>query len=58
MDSKQDYQISFVQALKVLDDEKMEQMYVQALRNIAETVLDMEFDGENNEPIVSPNDTK
>lgn len=58
MDSKQDYQISFVQALKVLDDEKMEQMYAQALRDIAETVLDMEFDDENNEPIVSPNDTK
>ena len=57
MDSKQDYQISFVQALKVLDDKKMEQMYVQALRDIAETVLGVEFD-ENNELIVSPNDTK
>lgn len=41
-------QMAFVNALKALDDEKMEQMYQQALRDIAETVLDVEFD-ENNE---------
>lgn len=41
-------QMAFVNALKELDDEKMEQMYQQALRDIAETVLDVEFD-ENNE---------
>lgn len=58
MDTKNDEQLAFVNALKALDDEKMEQMYVQALRDIAETVLDMEFDDENNEPIVEPNDTK
>ena len=47
-------QMAFVNALKALDDEKMEKMYAQALRDIAETVLDVEFD-DNNEPIVSPN---
>lgn len=50
-------QVAFVEALKALDDEKMEQAYLSALRDIAETVLDMEFD-DNNEPIVSLNDTK
>lgn len=51
-------QMAFVNALKALDDEKMEKMYAQALRDIAETVLDVEFDDENNEAIVEPNDTK
>lgn len=49
-------QMAFVNALKALDDEKMERMYQKALRDIAETVLDVEFDGdENNEPIVELN---
>lgn len=47
-------QMAFVNALKALDDEKMEQAYQKALRDIAETVLDMRFD-ENNRPIVEPN---
>ncbi len=47
--TKQDYQISFVQALRAIDDEYMEKMYRKALRDIAETVLDVEFDDENNE---------
>lgn len=47
-------QISFVNALKALDDEKMEQMYQKTLRDIAETVLDIEFD-DNNE--VKPSNT-
>lgn len=47
-------QIAFVNALKALDDEKMEQMYQKALRDIAETVLDVEFD-DNNE--VKPSNT-
>ena len=54
MDTKNDEQLAFVNALKALDDEKMEQAYQKALRDIAETVLDMRFD-ENNEPIVEPN---
>ena len=58
MDTKNDEQLAFVNALKALDDEKMEQMYISALRDIAETMFDMEFDDENNEPIVEPNDTK
>lgn len=33
-----------------------EAYYISALRDIAETVLDMEFDDENNEPIVSQNE--
>ena len=48
-------QMAFVEALKALDDEKMEKMYAQALRDIAETVLDVEFDDENNRAIVEPN---
>jgi len=52
-----DEEIAFVNALKAIDDEKMEQAYQKALRDIAETVLDIRFN-ENNEPIVSPNDTK
>ena len=49
-------QIAFVNALKALDDEKMEQAYQKALRDIAETVLGVEFDDdENNEPIVELN---
>ena len=55
MDTKNDEQLAFVNALKALDDEKMEQAYQKALRDIAETVLDMRFD-ENNEPIVEPNE--
>lgn len=47
-------QMAFVNALKALDDEKMEQMYQKALRDIAETVLDVEFD-DNNE--VKPSNT-
>ena len=47
-------QMAFVNALIALDDEKMEKMYAQALRDIAKTVLDVEFD-DNNEPIVEPN---
>lgn len=43
-------QMAFVEALKALDDEKMEQAYLSALRDIAETVLGMDFD-DNNEPI-------
>ena len=43
MDTKNDEQLAFVNALKALDDEKMEKMYAQALRDIAETVLDVEF---------------
>lgn len=39
-------QLAFVNALKALDDEKMEQAYQRALRDIAETVLGMDF--ENN----------
>lgn len=58
-------QMAFVEALKALDEDKelkpiyerMEREYQQALRDIAETVFDMEFD-DNNEPIVSLNDTK
>ena len=53
MDTKNDEQLAFVNALKALDDEKMEQAYQKALRDIAETVLDMRFD-ENNEVIVEP----
>lgn len=49
-----DEEIAFVNALKAVDFEKE---YQQALRDIAETVLGVEFD-ENNEPIVEPNDTK
>lgn len=48
-------QMAFVEALKALDDEKMEKMYARALRDIAETVLDVEFDDENNGAIVEPN---
>lgn len=55
MDTKNDEQLAFVNALKALDDEKMEQAYQKALRDIAETVLDMRFD-ENNEVIVEPNE--
>ena len=55
MDTKNDEQLAFVNALKALDDEKMEQAYQKALRDIAETVLDMSFD-ENNEVIVEPNE--
>lgn len=47
-------QMAFVNALKALDDEKMEQMYQQALRDIAETVLDVEFDDNND---VEPTNT-
>jgi hypothetical protein len=54
MDTNNDEQLAFVNALKALDDEKMEQAYQKALRDIAETVLDMRFD-ENNEVIVEPN---
>lgn len=58
-------QMAFVEALKALDEDKelkpiyerMEREYQQALSDIAETVLDVEFD-DNNEPIVSLNDTK
>ena len=53
MDTKNDEQLAFVNALKALDDEKMEEAYQKALRDIAETVLDMRFD-ENNEVIVEP----
>lgn len=42
-----DEEIAFVNALKALDDEKMEQAYLNALRDIAETVLDVEFDDNN-----------
>lgn len=52
MDNKQERQLAFVEALKAVDYEKE---YQQALRDIAETVLGVEFD-ENNEPIVSPNE--
>jgi RecB family exonuclease len=52
MDDKQERQLAFVEALKAVDYEKE---YQQALRDIAETVLGVEFD-ENNEPIVSPNE--
>ena len=48
MDSKQEQQLAFINALIAIDDEKMEQAYQKALRDIAETVLDMEFD-ENND---------
>lgn len=54
MDLKQERQLSFVEALKALDDEKMEEMYRQSLKDIAETVLDVEFD-ENNEPMSDQN---
>ena len=49
-----DEEIAYINALKAVDFEKE---YQAALRDIAETVLGVEFD-ENNEPIVSPNDTK
>ena len=52
MDDKQERQLAFVEALKAVDYEKE---YMQALRDIAETVLGVEFD-ENNEPIVSQNE--
>ena len=52
MDDKQERQLAFVEALKAVDYEKE---YMQALRDIAETVLGVEFD-ENNEPIVEPNE--
>lgn len=62
MDSKQEQQLAFVEALKALDADKeyeFEQMYQKALRNIAEVMFDMtDEDFENNKPIVSPNDTK
>ena len=51
MDTKNDEQLAFVNALKYIDYEKE---YQQALRDIAETVLGVEFD-ENNEVIVEPN---
>ena len=51
MDDKQERQLAFVEALKAVDYEKE---YMQALRDIAETVLGVEFD-ENNEVIVEPN---
>lgn len=47
-------QMAFVNALKALDDEKMEKMYQQSLRDIAETVLDVEFDDNND---VEPSNT-
>lgn len=58
MEKKQEQQLAFVEALKALDEDKelkpiyerMEREYQQALRDIAETVLGMDFD-ENNEPI-------
>lgn len=50
--SKQEEQLAFVNALKAVDYEKE---YQQALRDIAETVLDMRFD-KNNRPIVEPNE--
>ena len=44
-----EYQTAFVNALKAIDEDKeMQQMYQNALRDIAETVLDMDFN-ENNE---------
>lgn len=46
-----EYQTAFVNALKAVDYEKE---YQQALRDIAETVLDIEFD-DNNE--VKPSNT-
>lgn len=46
-----EYQTAFVEALKAVDYEKE---YQQALRDIAETVLDIEFD-DNNE--VKPSNT-
>lgn len=60
-----EYQVAYINALKALDEdielkpiyERMEREYEKALRDIAETVFDMEFD-DNNEPIVSLNDTK
>ena len=55
MDTKNDEMLAYVNALKYIDYEKE---YQQALRDIAEVMFDMEFDDENNEPIVSPNDTK
>lgn len=58
MEKKQEQQLAFVEALKALDEDKelkpiyerMEREYQQALRDIAETVLGMDFD-DNNEPI-------
>lgn len=50
-----EYQTAFVKALEAIDYEKE---YQQALRDIAEAMFDMEFDDENNEPIVELNDTK
>lgn len=54
MDNKQEEQLAFINTLKALDDAKMEQAYLSALRDIAETVFDMEFDN-NNQVIVEPN---
>lgn len=46
-DLKQERQIAFVNALKALDEDKeLNEMYDRALRDIAETVLGMDF--ENN----------
>lgn len=50
--STTDEQIAFVNALKALDDVKMEQVYLNALRDIAEVVFDMtdeDFDREQHE---------
>lgn len=46
-----EYQTAFVEALKAVDYEKE---YQQALRDIAETVLDIEFDDNN---VVKPSNT-
>lgn len=53
MDTKNDVEIAFVNALKALDADKeyeFEQMYLKALRNIAEVMFDMtDEDFDNNE---------
>lgn len=52
---KNEEMIAYINALKAVDFEKE---YQSALRDIAETILDIEFDDDNNEVIVEPNDTK
>lgn len=56
MDTKNDEQLAFVNALKAVDYEKE---YRQALRDLAEAMFDMtDEDFENNEVKSVENDTK
>ena len=51
-----EYQMAFVNSLKALDEDKeLNEMYERALRDIAETVLGMDF-VENNCPTLNTNE--